>query len=265
MRDPWFGLCVAAALCLAACAPKLHPYELDEAHIGAPGVKVVGLLPLNALLSLPPEFDGAARRVYRAVRRHLLSCGVEIVHFSLGEARSLWNEGANSSRADGPIDGDPIHGYVQRLHAVRRFDVLVVPSLVYREGRIRYPSYRVGWDGVERKLQVAGYVHTHGSIYLMSEIRGKMPAVSLHLAVHDARGEEIFDSFGGIDLVHEVDLGTPGRTEDLTQRPEIPTWDLRLRRDRLTDLGAIREGVAMAFTPYMDPGATPAASADPLP
>ncbi len=126
------GTCVglfAAALLVAACVtPQLHPYELDEAHVGAPGVERVALLPLNVLLALPPELDESTRGVTAEVRKHLSACGVEIIHFGLGEARHLWNEVTDVEGEE--EDTERVARYVKRLHAKRSFDVLVMPSLV---------------------------------------------------------------------------------------------------------------------------------------
>ena len=257
MSNGTHGGLFAAALLMAACVtPQLHPYELDEAHIGAPGVERVALLPLNVLLALPPELDESTRGVTAAVRKHLSACGVEIVHFGLGEARHLWNEVTDVEEED----TERVARYVKRLHAKRSFDVLVVPSLVYRDARIRAVTREVSWDGVTRTLALTGYVRTHGSVNLVAEIRGKTPAVSLHLAVYEAPGTRVFDSFGGLDLVHEVDLGTPVRV-DLKNRPKRQAMEFRLKRSRLRDPVALREGVAMAFTPYLDP---PAPAAEPV-
>ena len=152
---------------------------------------------------------------------------------------------------------------MRSLHDKRPFDVLVIPSLVYRDARIRPVPRHVEWDGVQRTLKLVGYFHKHGSLSMTTgDFRGKMAAISLHLGVYDASGTQVFDSFGGLDLVHEVDIGTPGRTEDLTVRPELPTYEFRLMRSRLSDREAIREGIAMAFTPYLDPPAKAAASTD---
>lgn len=249
---------LAAALLLAACVtPKLHPYELDEAHIGAPGVETVALLPLNVLAALPPELDDSTRRVTSVIREHLSACDVKVVRFRLSEARRLWNEVADGEEE---VDDERVARYVKRLHATRVFDVLIVPSLVYRDARIRDVTREVVWDGVKRQLELSGYVHKHGSIHVMTEVRGKTPAVSLHVAVYETTGAKIFDSFGGLDLVHEVDFGAP-RRQDLDHRIPLPQVEFRLKEERLRDRTALREGVAMAFTPYLDPPAPVAASA----
>jgi hypothetical protein len=86
-----------------------------------------------------------------------------------------------------------------------------------------------------------------------------MSAVSLHLLVYDGTGARVFDSFGGLDLVHEVDVGIPGRS-DPNSRPQFQSWEMRLKRKRLNDTAAIREGVAMAFPPYLTPPPPPVAA-----
>jgi hypothetical protein len=251
------GTCAAllgAALASASCiTPKLHPYELDDAHVGAPGVAKIGLLPLNVLIALPPELNDASGRVGSAIRAHVSASGREIVPFGLSEARGAWTELTAGAAGDGePATAERIARYVKRLHAERPFDALVMPSLVYRDARIRYVTLDVAWDGVVRELTVTGYVHEHGSLYVMPEIRGKMAAVSLHLAVYAFDGALVFDSLGGLDLVHEVDMGTP-RRQDLEKRPPLPVWQFRPMSVSLADPAALREGIALAFTPWLDP------------
>lgn len=260
MSKPRCAPTLVLALLLAACTiPKLHPYELDEAEIGAPGVQTVGLLPLNTLLALPPELDGATGRVTSLIRAHLEECGVQVVDFGLDEARSLWSEGVDPESEDVDVD-EHVSAYIQRLRERRAFDVLIQPSLVYRDARIRSLGAHAEWDGVTREIQKSGYVNMDGSVYVEPEIRGKMPGVSLHLAVYQLDGTRVFESYGGLDLVHEVEFGTTYR-QDLNNRIPVSVYEWRLKRKRLRDMDALREGVALAFTPWLDPLPSSAAAA----
>lgn len=228
---------------LTACAtPKSHPYELDEANVGAPGVEVVGLLPLNVLLALPPELDGSTRRVSAAIRSHLEECGVGVVTFGLGESRKLWNVALAGESDQGDAS---MQKYVETLRATRSFDALVVPNLVYREARIRAVTRKVEWDGVTRRLGVKGHPGPSDGFHWMGDFFGSMPGVSLHLAVYEDGSAPVFNSFGGIDLIHEADVSSVSGANS--------SWRWGLKRKPLGDPEALREGVRLAFTPYLEP------------
>jgi hypothetical protein len=59
-----------------------------------------------------------------------------------------------------------------------------------------------------------------------------------------------------------VDYGTP-RRQDLENRIELPHPTFRLKRSRLADAAALREGVVLAFTPWLAPSAAPADAGSP--
>ena len=80
------------------------------------------------------------------------------------------------------------------------------------------------------------------NVILVSGIVIVSCAFLLYLLVYSAAGERIFESYAGLDLVHEVDFATSG---------QAITVQWRLRRQRLADESALREGVALAFYPYL--------------
>lgn len=245
-----------ALLPLAGCtALKSHPYELDDSQIGAPGVERVVLLPLNVLVGLPSELDDATGRMARLIREHLDACGVEVQEVSLADARSLWNEVAGAE-PDAEAGDALVQAYIRRLRESHAADAVIQPNLLYREGRIRSVTRNVDWDGVQRTLEVKGHANLDGSAYVMVDVAGKMPAVSLHLAVYRPDGARVFDSFAGLDLVHEAELGTV-YVQRLNDRFPETTVDFRLKRKRLRDEALLREGIALAFTPWLDPAVSP--------
>lgn len=249
---------VAAALVFSACTvPKSHPFELDEALVGAPGVETVGLLPLNALATLPAELDSATFRVTQQIRDHLARCGRKIRYFSMGEARGLWSEVSAEGTEAASANGEKVVRYVQRLRETRAFDVLVVPSLAFREAPIRLSAQEAVWDGVVRKLSMKGAAHSAGVFHGDMKIRGKAQGVSLHVVAYDAAGARVFDGYGGLDLIHEWELGTEYQTDRNMHRYAVPVADIRLMRKRLGDEANLREGVALAFDPYLVPVGEP--------
>ncbi len=75
---------------------------------------------------------------------------------------------------------------------------------------------------------------------LTMEING----VSLHVMVFDPKGDLIFEKYGGLDLVHDVDMaGT-----EFTMNPR-----LSLKEDLLKESDHLSEGMGVAFDPYLPP------------
>ena len=226
---------------------KLHPYELHEGHLGAPGVERVLLLSPNALTELAPELDGSTRRVSKEIRAHLEACDVEVTAMSVADARQAW---MGLETQAGESQEQRAGRFARLLIAAYDVDVMIAPDLAMRAGRVRAVTRDVDWDGVRRTLEVKGHIGEHGSVWVTTEVRGEMPAVSLHVAVYEPQGSVVFDSFGGLDLIHDAKLN-PVTRQDLNQRVPIPTWNWELKRGRLRDAEHLREGVAMAFEPYL--------------
>jgi hypothetical protein len=134
--------------------------------------------------------------------------------------------------------------FARNVGKIADFDVLVMPSLLYREARIYEGSRVAVWDGVEREFEFARESRMSGSIHLMTTIAGSMPGVSLHVLVLDSEGNRVFNSFGGVDLVHDFDMANAGHRFNT---------GLPLKKDRLTDDAAIEAGVRLAFDPYVAP------------
>ncbi len=110
-----------------------------------------------------------------------------------------------------------------------------MPSLVYREAKLSRRSIK--WDGVLRRLGK----QEDESRRVPESFRGVISAVSLHVMVFGAGGELIFENYGGVDLAHE-----------LTQvRDELGGLRADLRGDALEEHRFIREGVELAFEPYL--------------
>lgn len=249
--------CIAGALQavlgLSACGPvKLHPYDLAAGQEGARGVHAILLLPLNLVTPLPEELDYPSQRVAAEIVRYLERVGPEVDRVRLYEARALL---ASLEKADPPDPDATRRRFFERLRKDRSFDVVVMPDLVYRKAHVRAVTHKVDWDGVQRTLDLKNPYQLKQSVRYTADVAGDMPAVSLHVLVYGADGQRIFDSYGGIDIVHEAEIHETG-----TEEPS--TWRMTLKRHRLEDRDAIREGVRLAFDPYLLP-ASPSANAAP--
>jgi hypothetical protein len=69
-------------------------------------------------------------------------------------------------------------------------------------------------------------------------LRGRVSAVSLHVALLKSDGRFVYEGLGGLDLIHEA---TPDR-----RTPSEP-WRLVSRSEPFGDLGHLRHGIAVAF------------------
>ncbi len=240
----------AAELALAAgCAPPPHPYSLDPAHRGAATVGTVAQLPMNLVVGLQDGLSEPSERVAGAIAEYLRACGKRVVAPGFLSSRELWIEATREAEASGATGGeDPFDEAVRRFATHLReevaFDAVLMPSLVYRKARILPVTHEVIWDGVKRELEVRGMPRLKGSMHLEGDFAGEMPGVSLHLLVFDAGGRRVFESYGGLDLVHLADV---------TDSAETFRWELVMKRHPLEDEVVLREGLRVAFEPYLLP------------
>lgn len=249
---------VAAVLtvsCAAGCiTPPSHPYAIAPGYEGAAETESFLLLPLNVVVDLPDELQRPAPHVSELMTEHLEACGKQVSSIGLYAAREFWRAATRDVEKSDDAERNfaaaaPI--FAKRLREQERFDALVIASLVYREARIVEGSRAVIWDGVKRELEIANEPHMHGSIYLMGTPSGAMPAVSLHVLVFDGEGRPLFESYGGLDLVHKFDLTGPVADK----RP----FAMPFKSHRLANDAFLREGIGLAFEPFLpllpDPGA----------
>jgi hypothetical protein len=247
VRQPARRFAVLAFACAACVTAPPHPYLIAPGNEGAPGVQSVLLLPLNFAVALPAELSDGAPRVEESIATYLRSSGRTVASMSLFDALREWGIAADEVRSDSNADPEfkaVTQRFARNVGGIGDFDVLVMPSLLYREARIYEGSRVAVWDGVKREFEFARESRMSGSIHLMTTVAGSMPGVSLHLLVLDSAGTRVFNSFGGVDLVHEFDMANAGHRF---------STGLPLRKDRLSDDAAIENGVRLAFDPYLAP------------
>lgn len=244
---PRYAACLAAWLALlwlAACASR-YPYTIAPGQKGAPGVQTVVLLPLNLVVALPPELGPPVERVSEQIEAYLGRRGKTVIAPGVYDSRLAWNDAVSRAKtvaSEESFDA-AMRILVERLQETQRFDALVMPSLVYRDARMQAWSHIAIWDGVKRELHATGEENRDGDVQLMNSFYGKISAVSLHVLVYDAQGGRVFERFGGLDLAHEADVSALYQ-----QKPE--GW-LRLKDEVLGDTAAVREGIRIAFYPYL--------------
>jgi hypothetical protein len=209
----------------------------DDDGSAAGSLRVV-VAPLNLALRLAPDLEDAVEPVAEEIIRYLQSHGAKVAVIWPPDAWSLWRDSmAAIQRSEGlTLDLETAaRVFVRALTEHADFDLLVMPSLVYREARVLGRSAR--WDGVLRKISVGTRTPTGASV-VAAEWRGRITALSLHAPVFTPDGRRVFQGWGGLDLVHDAVLdreGNPGRSF------------LRLQRQLLENAEHVREGVALAL------------------
>jgi hypothetical protein len=243
---------LAAALALAACRATRPTARVADGHEGAPGVQGFLLGPSNLVIGLPAELEGGVEPVQEAIVSYLQLQGRSVERLALPEARAQWEAAIGAAKTSGKgLDfAGTAQVFTRRLAESRRFDAVVMPSLLLHYTRVRHR--RAEWDGVERRMRVLNIPHQSAgrTDNLLARamqgigMRGDAPVTSLHVVVLSRDGKQVFEGRGGLDFVQEMDL------ENYMETFEIDVHD---RADLLQDPKILREGVEIAFTPYLVP------------
>ena len=111
---------------------------------------------------------------------------------------------------------------------------------------------KASWDGVERKIHVVNMPHMAAgrTDNMMQKVMvgvgmdGSALVSSLHVAVLDRDGRQVFEGRGGLDLVQEIEVVPVDHSYRIKLNP---------RGDLFQDRTFVREGIELAFTPYLSP------------
>jgi len=228
---------VISSLCGCSTLDSRHPPGTRS----APQLTRFAVLIPNSLVPVPPELSGATDRVLGQVTRYLAAQGRERGVIDPLETQRLWLASIAEADESDTVSHDfrgAMKIFARNLGGPTAFDAIVVPSLVYREGRLR--NRIVKWDGVVRRLPTVG----EDSNPIPQSFEASVPVVSLHVMVFGASGELTFENYGGVDLVHSFGLG-PGDEGQLR---------VELRDPVLGGSQFLREGVEVAFDPYLPRG-----------
>jgi hypothetical protein len=141
--------------------------------------------------------------------------------------------------------------FVNRLAQGREFDAVVMPSLILHKAQADYGE--ASWDGVRRRMKVvnapAKGIGRDDSTFVKGVAYGGFTGptwvTSLHVLVYRRDGGLVFEGRGGIDFAMQADLGSAKGTSD--------HWELRTNSALFRDRALLREGVVLAFEPYLIP------------
>jgi hypothetical protein len=238
------GLIAALAVLSFACAhgfDKPISQHFDPAGADKPRHFVV--LPVNLTVKAPPEFSPVLDDFFGAIAGYIRNRGDTLETFSRKEATTRWAASIIEVRESETLENNfdtAMRVFVTDLAKTRSFDAVISPSLVYRTTKAR--DRRVKWDGVFRRVKVVNLSDEAKNKGLARSLNVVIDGVSLHVMVFDPEGDRIFEKYGGLDLVHDVDM----TGAEFTMSP-----GLSLKEDLLKDGDHLSEGIGVAFDPYL--------------
>jgi hypothetical protein len=229
-------------LALTACATSREPSA--EVGVNAPGSRIV-VAPLNLAIRTPEEISGKSEPVWRELLSYFQTLDRQVTVIESGSADQLLLEAMLDLDVSDPDSALRIarSRFARALAEHRDYDLLIVPSLVLRPGRLR-GRYAI-WDGVQRAVpngaevasnEIGSLAYPPGSITVLG-LRGTIAAISLHVSVLHPDGTHVYEGLGGLDLIQEA------RREN----PWEGRWTFETRMEPFTELGHLREGIECAF------------------
>ena len=226
--------------------------RMVEVQPGDPSALRIVVAPMNLAVPLGPDLQDAVDPVSWELVRYLQAHGARVAVIWGPDASALWSdvEAALSSGGKGPPAVEVVSAaFARAVAAESPFNLLVMPSLVYRDARVE--GRMAAWDGVHRRIHftldsnaVAPQAVQPSEDRIggptFRSFRGKITGLSLHGLVLTAQGKIVYQGFGGLDLVHDVREGEGAKNSVL-----------RLQSKLLGDVGNVREGIAVALDPYL--------------
>ncbi len=209
----------------------------------------VVVAPVDLVVEIDLQLDEAAQRVHAEIVRQLQAQpGARVAEIFEPEAHALWRECLSIVTSSGELPrtlDTTLEVFARELTHHDDFDLLLVPSLAWRDARIAGHTAR--WDGVRRRLSLRGLPRSGSSpgangdfqiVKGLSETTG----LSLHISALTPTGRLVYSGWGGLDLVHDLRLRGRSGSDQTT---------LVLQPDPLDDPEHVREGVRLALGPYV--------------
>jgi hypothetical protein len=238
-----------AALLLLGCAGPGNQLEAG-AQPGAPGIQKFLVCAPNTVIDLPGELQGGSELVRAQIDAYLKHQGREVRWLNFYDSRQLFSEALARAKEQGDVEKTPVL-FAQELAKSYPFDALVMPSILLHQTRVS--DSRGAWDGVRRRLRHVNepdlpkggrHQSTFAEGVRAGGVTAELPVTSLHVLVFSSAGERVFEGRGGIEFIHEIDLADAARRN---------RFEIRARDDLFEDVEALREGIEVAFDPYLTP------------
>ena len=237
-----FHVFLIATLALTACATSREPSAVVS--VNDPGSRIV-VAPLNLAIRAPAEISGKSEPVWRELLSYFQTLDRQVAVIHPSSAEQLLLEAMLDLDVSDPDSALRIarSRFARALAEHREYDLLVVPSLVLRPGRL-HGQYAI-WDGVQRVVpngadvirnDLGGVVHPPGAITVLG-LRGTIAAISLHVSVLRPDGTHVYEGLGGLDLIQEAHRDDPWEGR----------WTFETRAEPFTAPAHLREGIECAF------------------
>jgi hypothetical protein len=235
---------LGVASLLLGCAGSSN--TLAPGNEGAPGIKRMLVCSPNTVIALPAEMTGLADPLREQIDAYLRFHDRDGQWLGLHESRRLWEQAMTAARASGAIEKAPVF-FAEEADKLYDFDAIVMPSLLVHHARAMDGYAR--WDGVERLMQVKNAPQrpsgraqsTLADGIKAGGVRGEVMVTSIHVLVFSRSGERVLEGRGGFGFVHDIDLSRINETKRFQYQ----------LRDLAGDIDAMREGIAVAFDPYL--------------
>jgi hypothetical protein len=237
------SIAVLAVLAFACAHGFRDPNSRYANHADADKPRHFMVLPINLTIKTPPELSPVLNDMFGAVVGYIRDRGDTIETVSRKEATAQWAASIIEVKESEALEDNfesAMRAYVTHLAETRSFDAVISPSIVYRSTKTR--DRRVKWDGVFRRMKIVNLSDEAKNKGLARSLSVEIHGVSLHVMVFDPEGDLIFQKYGGLDLVHDVDMAGA----EFTMNP-----GLSLKDGLLKDSDHLSEGIGVAFDPYL--------------
>jgi len=232
-----------ALLTLACAAPKSS--TPPEAMTGVPAANRIVVAPLNLALRVPTGVDLDTELLRAELARHFQQMDRTVQEIEPVSATRIWDESLAELTKSGakPDLAATSQRFALGLAEHAEYDLLVMPSLLLRSGRVRGGG--VYWDGVRQRLPVKSTlpfgpidaVEPMGVRASQWGFRGRVAVVSLYVEVLTPDGRSVYQGIGGLDILQAA-------TRD---RDGSGSWELVDRTDALADRADLSRGITVAF------------------
>ena len=233
-------LALAPLLACATAAP-----QRERSVLAGSAARSLLILPLNLIAAMPRELEALSPVVWEELESYLRERDVQLKTVNRRDARRLWLASVREVRAasERAVAGhdETARVLVAKLAQHADFDTVVAPSLFVRKA----PVYgRVAsWDGVDRPLETEARGAAAQMKLIETQLEGVAPAASFHAVVLDARGNELQEAIGGIELLVRVEA-LPRSSGALSMRYVT-------RTDLFANRAWVRQGIATALAPFI--------------
>ena len=224
------------------------PNTLVPGHEGAPGVQRFLVCAPNTVIALPAELQDATKALREQIDAYLEFQGREAQWIDLYDSKRLWNEAMAAAKENGALERTPVFFAKELRRALRlRRD----PSC-HRSWSTKTSANNgyASWDGVTRQHASRGRVRAR---------RLRRDQLTQQIAQSGPSGDFMVHVRSRVSLRSRwgACLRGPRRSRVHSANSTCPRFQkkraigIRVRNDLPGGIDALREGIAIAFDPYL--------------